>query len=237
MLCIFCGATDRKMSNEHLWPQWIRRLLPPEAQKTGVRYDFDTDAGRVRSFETRLFELKVKDVCETCNSGWMSDYETNVRHWDTGMLQGRGRDLHETGQRSIAAWAVLKCLVGQRLYPQREIIPADHYRAVYNLRDATRPPNGAQVFTARAAWSAGTAQPGFFRVNGVGLLETDDDPDEERLNGYVATLSVLDLVVQVFWPYDSKARLLRSSTALPAVHPPDLANRRLIHLAPRPCPD
>jgi hypothetical protein len=38
----------------------------------------------------------------------------------------------------------------------------------------------------------------------VGLLETDDDPDEERLNGYLATLSVLDLVVQVFWPYDSK---------------------------------
>jgi hypothetical protein len=162
MPCMFCGATDRKMSNEHLWPQWIRRLLPPEAQKQGVRYDFDTDAGRVRSFDTRLFELKVKDVCEPCNSGWMSEYETNVQHWATGMLQGRGRHLHETGQRSIAAWAALKCLVGQRLYPQREIIPADHYRAVYNLREAMRPPDGAQVFTARATWSAGTAQPGSF---------------------------------------------------------------------------
>jgi hypothetical protein len=203
MPCMFCGATDQKMSNEHLWPQWIRRLLPPDIQKQGIRYDVDTDAGKVRSFETRLFELKVKDVCKPCNEGWMGVYEDDVRRLATGMLQGNRRHLHRGGQTSIAAWAVLKCLIGQRIYRQREIIPEDHYRAVYELRDEKRPPDGAQVFTARATWSTGTAQPGFFRLNGAGRLERDGGDDDERLDGYLATLSVLDLVMLVFWPYDS----------------------------------
>jgi hypothetical protein len=203
MPCVFCGASDQKMSNEHLWPQWIRRLLPPDVQKRVIRYSVDTDAGRIRSFDTRLFELKVKDVCKSCNEGWMSLYESDVQHFATGMLQGNARQLHRGGQTAIAAWAVLKCLVGQRLYPNRKIIPEDHYRALYELRREKRPPDGAQVFTARASWSNGKAQPGFFRINGAGRLDTSGD-DQERLDGYLATLSVLNLVVQVFWPYDSE---------------------------------
>jgi hypothetical protein len=93
MHCVFCGAS-RKMSNEHLWPQWIRRLLPADFQQQGIRYDVDTDAGRIRSFETRIFELKVKDVCKRCNEGWMSSYESDVQRVGSGMLQGNRRHLH-----------------------------------------------------------------------------------------------------------------------------------------------
>jgi hypothetical protein len=209
MPCVFCGATDRKMSNEHLWPDWVRRLLPPGAQKDVVTYNFDThDRGRVRSFSTTIFDLRVKDVCRPCNQGWMSRYETNVQAWVTGMLRGRGRHLHRTGQTVLAAWAVLKCLVGQRTFADQTLIPEHHYGEVYALRDEARPPNGAQVFTARAAWSEGDAPPGFFRVNGLALLPPEQAVEAGRLDGYVATLSVLDLVVQVFWPYDSRPGVL-----------------------------
>jgi hypothetical protein len=204
MPCVFCGATDHKMSNEHLWPQWVRRLLPTDTQKEAVTYNLDTEAGRQRSFSTTLFELKVKDVCKPCNEGWMSQYETNVQRWITGMLQGRGRELHSTGQTAIAAWAVLKCLVGQCTFRDRGMIPEQHYRAVYGARAAAQPPEGPQVFTARAGWSQGAAPLGFFRVNGLSL-RPDKGAGAELLDGYLATLSVLDLVVQVFWPYDPGA--------------------------------
>jgi hypothetical protein len=203
MPCLFCGATDRKMSNEHVWPKWVRELLPTDVQKAPVTYTFETHDGEVRKFSTTLFELKVKDVCKPCNETWMSRYETNAQRWMTGMLQGRGRELHSTGQTQIAAWAVLKCLIGQRTYPQDSIIPDGHYKQVYDLREAERPPLRPQVFTARAGWSQGAAPPGLFRVNGIGLRTDPEFPESGSVRGYMATLSVMDLIVQVFWPYDS----------------------------------
>jgi hypothetical protein len=41
----------------------------------------------------------------------------------------------------------------------------------------------------------------FFRVNGLSLRPDQGRP-AEVLDGYLATLSIFDLVVQVFWPYD-----------------------------------
>jgi hypothetical protein len=109
----------------------------PEQGRRG-RISFETHDGQVRKFNTTLFELKVKDVCKPCNETWMSRYESNAQRWITGMLQGRGRALHTTGQTQIAAWAVLKCLIGQRLYPQDSIIPDDHYKLAFGRRRAGR---------------------------------------------------------------------------------------------------
>jgi hypothetical protein len=191
------------MSNEHLWPRWIGELVPPEVRDTPVSYTFETHKGEVRKFSTTLFELKVKDVCKPCNETWMSRYETNAQRWMTGMLQGRGRELHSTGQTQIAAWAVLKCLIGQRLYMDDPLVPAEHYKQIYDLRDDARPPPRPQVFTARAGWSQDAAPPGLFRVNGIGLRTDPSFPEPESVRGYMATFSVMDVVLQVFWPYDS----------------------------------
>ena len=27
--CRFCGATDRKITNEHIWPEWLEDFVPP----------------------------------------------------------------------------------------------------------------------------------------------------------------------------------------------------------------
>jgi hypothetical protein len=187
------------MSNEHLWPKWVRNLLPDSLAEQNVFYTMDdSHLGRVRKIRLPLFELTVKDVCEPCNTGWMHDLEDAMKQVTERLLLGGKRELHSGGQATIAAWAVLKLLVMSRVMPRRIVLDED-YKAVYECRDQLQPPPSVRVYTARAAWSDRQAPSGFFRVNGVGRdLES---ADEEKIDGYLGTISVLDLVVQVFRIY------------------------------------
>jgi hypothetical protein len=206
--CIFCGATDRKMSNEHVWPEWITGLLPSEVAREMVTLHFtDSHQGHVRSFPQRLFQLTVKDVCKPCNEGWMSRLEEAVKPIISGMLVGRGRELHARGQAAIAAWALLKVLVVQRSFPRESFVPTRHYAEVFAVRDEQQPPPLYRAYTGRVGWSQGRGDFGFFRMNGV--QRRSGQPEDSRIpvdevDGYLATFTVLDLVVQVFRSLDDE---------------------------------
>jgi hypothetical protein len=187
------------MSKEHLWSKWVRNLLPDSLTDQNVFYTMDdSHLGHIRKIRLPLFELTVKDVCEPCNTGWMHDIEDAMKGVTEHLLLGGRRELHAGGQATIAAWAVLKLLVMSRVMPRRIVLDAD-YEAVYECRGTLQPPPSFRVYTARAAWSNRQAPSGFFRVNGVGRdLET---ASEDQVDGYLGTISVLDLVVQVFRVY------------------------------------
>ena len=74
------------------------------------------------------------------------------------------------------------------------------------------------VYTARAAWSKGSAASGFFRINGVGR-DWDHSSKKDNIDGYIATIGVLDLVVQVFRLYGnpSPPEFIHSPRLAPAV--------------------
>ena len=217
MPCVFCGETNRKMSNEHVWPEWVRNLLPPKVLDDKYTYRFETDEGIVREVSFPLFELTVKDVCEDCNTGWMHRLEDAVKMILPGMLQGRGRVLHEGEQTKIAAWGIMKSLVTHRCFPQRQTAPQDHYRQVYELGDEQRPPDSPRIYTARAGWSDGKAPPGFYRLNGIVRTPPGETPDWDKRDGYMATFSVLNLVLQVFWAFDEDADFIFPSDVAPAI--------------------
>jgi hypothetical protein len=187
------------MSREHLWPKWVRKLLPEDDAKKKVVYNMnDSDLGQIRKIELPLFELTVKDVCKGCNEGWMHEIEGATKLSTERLLVGGRRELHSGGQGAIAAWATLKMLVMSRVLPRR-IIRDEDYAEVYASRGSLKPPETMQVYAAKAAWKEGQAPSGFFHVNGVGLGGGADNKDE--LDGYLATISVLNLVVQVLRIY------------------------------------
>jgi hypothetical protein len=203
------------MSNEHLWPEWVRKLLPSSLSEQNVNYTMDdSHLGRVRQINLKLFDLTVKDVCESCNTGWMHRIEDAMKACTEHLLLGGSRELHAGGQATIATWAVLKTLVMSRVMPRQLVLDED-YMALYECRDSLQPPACVRVYTAKVAWSKSQAPSGFFRVNGVGRdLELSD---EDQLDGYLATISVLDLVVQVFRVYGDE------TLAEDFIHDPQLA--------------
>jgi hypothetical protein len=204
------------MSNEHLWPKWVRKLLPDSLANQRVNYTMeDSHLGPIRKVKLGLFDLTVKDVCEPCNTGWMHRLEDATKAVTEHLLLGGMRELHAGGQATIAAWAVLKILVMSRVMPRRLVVAAD-YKAAYEARDTFKPPPTFRVYTAKSAWSNRQAPAGFFRVNGVGLGDIETT-DEDELDGYLATISVLDLVVQVFRVYGDE------TAAEDFIHSPGLA--------------
>ncbi|HWA55496.1 MAG TPA: hypothetical protein VG816_15105 [Solirubrobacterales bacterium] len=213
--CVFCGRTDQKMSKEHLWPEWVRKLLPDALANQKVVYSMaDSHLGEIRKIELRLFDLTVKDVCEPCNTGWMHRIEDAMKSVTEHLLRGGQRELHAGGQTTIAAWAVLKLLVMSRVMPRRLVLDAD-YEAIFETGQELEPPSCVRVYTAGAAWSKGQAPSGFFRVNGI--EEDLETADEDQIDGYLGTISVLDLVVQVFRVYGD------DSASEDFVHSPGLA--------------
>jgi hypothetical protein len=187
------------MTKEHVWPEWVENLVPPEIRSANHNYTFrDSEGGEFRRIEGQpVFDLRVREVCEPCNTEWMSRAESGAKSYALGMLQGRRRELHPLGQARLAFWAVLKGLVGQRSFRNRPLLqgtPSNtDYTDLYELRDQLRPPDQFSVFTAEIAWSPGE-RPGLFRLNGIARTDIENWEESE----YLLTYTVLNLAVFVF---------------------------------------
>jgi hypothetical protein len=68
--CAFCHD-EAKLSGEHVWSDWMNRVLP------AIPYQFtrENETGEPDRWKTRSLNQKLPVVCENCNNGWMSDLE------------------------------------------------------------------------------------------------------------------------------------------------------------------
>jgi hypothetical protein len=99
--CIFCK--DRADSVEHLWPEWVLKLLPPKTISGFIGRHKDLKFGR---------EFTVRCVCEKrCNNGWMSELETASKPILGAMIADKSIFLDSPQQWTIAAWAVKTAMV------------------------------------------------------------------------------------------------------------------------------
>jgi hypothetical protein len=72
--CAFCeNPAD---SREHLWGEWIGKLLGPRQYE--IR-QVDGN-GEPKVFPKVELDVKSWEVCDGCNTGWMSDIENEARH-------------------------------------------------------------------------------------------------------------------------------------------------------------
>jgi hypothetical protein len=70
--CAFCPS-KAKLSGEHLWSEWMSRLLPGRKQLTMRGPNREVISARVAA----SIDWKANVVCEDCNNSWMSDLENN----------------------------------------------------------------------------------------------------------------------------------------------------------------
>jgi hypothetical protein len=67
--CAFCpNLAD---SREHIWSDWINKILP----NTRFRFTRVSDTGVSHRWEKRVLDVTAPVVCQQCNNGWMSDFE------------------------------------------------------------------------------------------------------------------------------------------------------------------
>ena len=117
--CVFCGGLP--LTREHVYPQWLRQFSGPQSfiSREGA-YQPSTPEAVVRQnvhskyvevLEQRgaktpnLHEVTVKAVCSTCNNGWMSTLEGEVRPILKKLADHTSLVLDRKHKTRLAAWA------------------------------------------------------------------------------------------------------------------------------------
>jgi hypothetical protein len=90
--CLFCGHPwgEVRRSDEHVLPQWMRKyesdLLKASHNAYSAGFDLDDQAREFVELPTvlttkksSLLTLKTREVCTSCNNGWMSRLEEAAR--------------------------------------------------------------------------------------------------------------------------------------------------------------
>ena len=112
--CVFCGCSDCKISNEHAWPTWVRKLFPEGPTAVSGFRGPHGQLGDIR-FVARdnTLGLKVNDVCKVaCNAGWMEGLESSIRPiWTPSIRDGVPIVLPPAQQRVTARWALKTAMV------------------------------------------------------------------------------------------------------------------------------
>ena len=111
-VCIFCGQPAG--SGEHGFPDWLNGVFP--AQEVGPT---DVQFGSVTPIENRqntwstkkIASQRLKAVCGSCNTGWMSHMEGDTKPVLLPMVQGTPTTLTMLDQLAVAARAVKTAMV------------------------------------------------------------------------------------------------------------------------------
>lgn len=189
LLCLFCpNLAD---SREHLWSSWMNEVLPTKAPGS-TTYTLDREGEDSKSWlSPKPATHTVKVVCETCNTGWMSKIEARAKPIMVPLLRGEERELHKADQEALAAWAYLKTVIAEHLNPRTATIPELHRRW---LHDHVLPPTGVFVFVAAAELEKHSDT---FYLNKKLRIDHGPPLPPEESNGYVATMAIGQLVLQI----------------------------------------
>ena len=111
-VCGFCGSAG--VTKEHIWPNWLRRLILESRAASGMRQfhaEIERD-GTTQQYKNPTLEQRVGMPCSACNGGWMSELENEVKDFMTTMVY-RGEMVLLTPERQIAVsrWAMKTAMV------------------------------------------------------------------------------------------------------------------------------
>ena len=121
--CIFCGSSG-KLSGEHIFPDWLSKMFDDQIVGINeVRGD-----NLARDWVKSIFQDKLKKVCETCNSGWMSTIENDAKNLLVPLIFTHNQlTLNKKDQRLLSFWAQKTLLVVSETTGGEFRIPKEFY--------------------------------------------------------------------------------------------------------------
>ncbi len=144
--CIFCGG--KPVTKEHIYGAWLTPLFPRPSGKR-MYEDMTSPIGSVRIKHPRRYPLsldhQVKQVCKSCNGGWMSSLETSVGDIIPTIHRGTKHSITPEEQTLLASWAS-KTAVAIQYMDSNPIVPK--YRRKW-MFDYHTPPPDTSVWIAR----------------------------------------------------------------------------------------
>ena len=185
--CIFCGSPHT--SREHIWPQWVSEIL---AERGSFRLEAEQVNVRSWTQTSRNVAVITKRVCTTCNNGWMSQLETQVRPTLEPMLRGNYVRISSEQQLVLVRWIVKTAMVLEHIGAavRRKFFSQTEY---LGIRTAQALPERLYVWLSHVVdptVAASASEDDF-------TFQLDDHPDAEPGVGYTSTLSAGEFAFQL----------------------------------------
>ena len=197
-VCVFCG--EGGLTKEHAWPKWLIELLSPTPDDDVIHELIDSDKKVVRRHRTSGLGAFVRQVCASCNNGWMGSLETSSQGDLTSLIQGQSTRLTPSSQVGLTRWLV-KTGMMLDLSIHEQSIPVSLYHSFYATKE---PPDHMAAWlssfepAALAPILAYHTQVGplfgdFRRAKPMNLVGM------ERIDCYLQTVKIGCLVGQILW--------------------------------------
>ena len=147
------------LSKEHIWSDWLSRLIPPNnahGQYWGSMHR-DSGTGNIEwtelpgsaTREGSVLQRKVRNVCKRCNNGWMSRVVDRAKSHTEKLILGKTTHLNRQAQIDLAAWIGVTTITQEFANRgRRPRIPAQDRLA---FMDTGAPPLSWSIWVARYA--------------------------------------------------------------------------------------
>lgn len=121
-ICLFCGPTERQLTEEHVWPKWVSALLRGKYGSVHFVHVRSTGSSTTGLWKSPNLQVTTKTVCDNCNNVWLSNFENQViKPLVTPLILGDTPVLIKPAdQWSIAAWAYKMAMLLEIAMPPEE---------------------------------------------------------------------------------------------------------------------
>lgn len=127
MKCIYCGAA-RKITREHIWPDWLKAYIKKDrlsyTHRVAVVHPSHVEES-IKKIDGDPRSRRIKAVCSTCNSGWMSALQTTAKRSVIPLVSGVPTFLNSAQQTNLAAWAGMAVMAAEFATPDKVAISPD----------------------------------------------------------------------------------------------------------------
>lgn len=207
--CIFCRG--KANSREDAWPVWLLKLFSLEGTHTfTAEFTRRGLAARpAQTWETGARAIRVRCVCVSCNTGWMSDLEGDIAPVLMPLIDGDEVALRHDQQLLLGWWAAKTAMVFEATHYET-VVSFDEERDM--VRTQKRAPATMQI---RLATYAGTKYSlAHLRYVVLGNPDSEETPDLS----YTTNLLIGKLVIQVFRPSSLMNRRSFQHVGIPGDH-------------------
>lgn len=182
--CWICGAPDG--TEEHVWPEWLKKIATSPVGKT--RFGIVGDPSTWHEWTGGAFEHTSRVLCKRCNRRLGELEEGPVAQLIPAMVGGQSMRLSGADQEMLAQWMYKTGLmVSTTNRHEASALPKAHYAELEQSLDL--PP-------ASAVWIAQIQDPAYEAALWLQRFQwrdraVEDAPDGE---GYILAISVRDVM-------------------------------------------
>lgn len=108
--CAFCDRTDSPLTKEHVYPRHWKQFFP-DVQGPDRAWQFGRDGFVEHRGANDQFDNQVRDICATCNNGWMMHLDEEVKPFVVPLAQGDRSLMTAEESTAFRSWATKLALV------------------------------------------------------------------------------------------------------------------------------